>query len=56
MKNWFKKVWDDIKLWVFGILAIIFVGSIVFAYVAYEYGIWHECLRDHSWFYCHRIL
>lgn len=22
----------------------------------YEYAVWGECLKDHSWWYCMRIL
>lgn len=49
-------IWKAIKFWFWIVFGVVFVAMVVATYAAYEWGIWHECLRDHSWFYCHRIL
>jgi hypothetical protein len=47
---------EDIKTWLVVGLVCVVVFALVYAWASYEIGIWHECLQDHSWFYCHRIL
>lgn len=37
------------------LVVALLLGLIVGA-VAYEVVLWHECQRDHSWFYCLRVL
>lgn len=32
--------------------AAIVVGLVFW----YEYSVWDECLKDHSWMYCNRVL
>lgn len=33
-----------------------FVALVIGAIVAYEVAVWRECMTDHSWWYCLRIL
>lgn len=41
----------------FGIvLAVAVVVGIISLAVLYEFNLWKECRRDHSFFYCYRVL
>lgn len=40
---------------VVAIFALVILGAI-WAWLDYEYNVWGECLKDHPWWYCWRIL
>jgi hypothetical protein len=56
MKEKWKRLKGQIKFWSGVVLVGALLLALIWAYVSYEYGLWHECLTDHSWFYCHRVL
>lgn len=56
MKNKLDVLWRQIKTCVIIALVCTVVFALAYGWASYEMGIWHECLRDHSWFYCHRVL
>lgn len=37
-------------------LPLIFMVALIAFAIWWEYGLWDECLNDHSFFYCLRVL
>jgi hypothetical protein len=52
LKKFREKIHENLVIYVL----VFGIGLILLLYMLYEWDIWHECTRDHSIFFCWRIL